>query len=88
MMQTAVIMTEQDYKQRILEMIEAFERDGHLGYIYGILLEAEAEVKGDMGYKLTPEQISRVEESIENYKAGNVHSHEEVIEEMKQWDTE
>ena len=95
-------------------MIEAFERDGQLGYIYSLLLEAEAEVKGDLAYELTPEQASSVEEEIavynkgrssfqgdtdklqlemdqmilegeEDIKQGNVISHEELGERMKDW---
>ena len=114
MMKTALIMTEQEYKQKIIEMIEAFERDGHLGYIYGILLEAEAEVRSDVGYELTPDLVSRVEEDIaiynpgrslpqedgeeiklemdrmileaeEDIQKGNVFSHEELGERMKDW---
>ena len=78
MMKTAMIMTEQDYKQKILEMIEAFERDGQLGYIYSLLLEAEAEVKSDLAYDLTLEQVSSVEEEIAAYNQGSIPRKEEA----------
>ncbi|MBI1288218.1 MAG: hypothetical protein GC178_11650 [Flavobacteriales bacterium] len=73
-------MTAVQLKTRIKERLEKTDDPKLLEAVYEMLKAAEDEV-----VKFTPEQRARVMRGLEQMRNGEVCSHEETIEDLREW---
>ncbi|MCB9185379.1 MAG: hypothetical protein H6601_01375 [Flavobacteriales bacterium] len=73
-------MTAVQLKTRIKERLEKTDDPKLLEAIYEMLKSADDEV-----VKFTPEQRARVMRGLEQMKNGEVSTHEETMEELREW---
>ena len=72
-----------EIKENLIELIKRCKDENFLQDIYEMVSEHESE--GDWWNSLSPEQKSRVEEAMAQYKAGQSSTHEQVKQELNQW---
>lgn len=77
-------MSVQELKEKLIERIREEDDEHVLSMIYDWLRQ-ESEVKEPDVIYLTEADRKGIEEALEDIKAGRVHSHEEVMQEMEEW---
>jgi site-specific recombinase len=72
-----------EIKDNLIELIKKCNDEHFLQKIYEMVSEHENGT--DWWNALSPEQVSRVEEALAQYKAGDSSTHEQVKQELKKW---
>lgn len=72
-----------EIKENLIELIRNCKDESFLQEIYEMV--SEHENGGDWWDSLSPEQMSRVEEAMAQYKAGKSSTHDQVKQELKAW---
>lgn len=72
-----------EIKDNLIELIKKCNDEHFLQEIYEMVSEHESD--SDWWNALSPEQLNRVEEAMEQYKSGKSSTHEQVKQELKRW---
>lgn len=80
-------MSLQELKQQLHDFIDASDDEAFLADLLE-MLHARSETNPDIFDALSPEERAQLLRSFEQAKNGEVYTHEEMIEKVKQWSEE
>jgi hypothetical protein len=78
-------MDKQKLKEELHQYIDNLEDETALNMLHEATIEYQRANKGDLTDELTPKQLERLNESLEQLKNGQYKSHEEVMNLARTW---
>jgi gas vesicle protein len=78
-------MDKQKLKEELHQYIDNLEDETALNMLHEATIEYQRAEKGDITDELTPKQLERLNESLEQLKSGQYKSHEEVMKQARTW---
>lgn len=78
-------MDKQKLKEELHQYIDNLEDETTLNMLHEATIEYQRADKGNITDELTPKQLERLNESLEQLKNGQTKSHEEVMKLARTW---